>query len=198
MTLISIILMLSQAILSPPLSSGYQIGDQADDFNLINIDGKKISMSNYPDAKGFVIIFTCNHCPYSVAYEDRIIDLNAEYAPKGIQIIAINPNDPVASPGDSYENMVIRAKEKNFTFPYLFDDQQKIYPKFGATRTPHVFLLDKERIVRYIGAIDDNVQDAQSVKSRYLANAINNMLMQKEINPEYTKAIGCTIKAVKK
>lgn len=173
------------------------IGDKAPDFRLKNVDGKMVSLKDFRDAKGFVVIFTCNHCPYAVMYEDRIIALNEKYAPMGYQVIAINPNDPEVQPADSYELMKERAKEKAFTFPYLFDDGQKIYPQYGATRTPHVFLLDKNLIVRYIGAIDDNPQDPGSVQEKYLVNAIMALDSGKKIDPETTKAIGCTIKVKK-
>lgn len=143
------------------------------------------------------MIFTCNHCPYAIAYEDRIIALNNEFAINGFPVIAINPNDPAVQPADSYEKMQERAKEKGFTFPYLFDEGQKVYPVYGATRTPHVFLLqktEKGNVVRYIGAIDDNYEDPAAVKTEYLANAIKSLLAGSEVNPTFTKAIGCTIK----
>jgi peroxiredoxin len=178
-------------------AQGYQPGDKATDFKLKNVDGKMVSMSDYKEAKGFTIIFTCNHCPYSIAWEDRINELNDKYAKLGYPVIAINPNDPQVQPADSYENMIVRAKEKNFTFPYLFDENQTVYPVYGATRTPHVYVLNKENeelIVRYIGAIDDNYEDAGAVKKKYLEDALNALL--KGENPElnFTKAIGCSIK----
>ena len=176
---------------------GYSIGDKAEDFRLKNVDETMISMADYPDAKGFVIIFSCNHCPFVVAYEDRMIELHNKYAPKGFPIIAINPNDPEAQPQDSFEKMIVRANEKNFPFAYVFDDGQKVYPKFGATRTPHVYLLNKvgnDLIVEYIGAIDDNHNDASKVEEHYLANAIDALLAGKEPPVRETRAIGCTIK----
>ncbi len=182
------------------MSQGYEIGDKATDFSLLNVDGKMVSMSDYPDAKGFIVIFSCNHCPYAVAYEDRIIDLHKTYAPKGYPVIAINPNDPEVQPEDSYEKMVERSKEKNFPFVYLFDKGQKIYPQYGATRTPHVYLLNKkgdELIVEYIGAIDDNYKDANAVKEKYLANAVDALLKGKKPEVKETKAIGCSIKVKK-
>jgi len=179
-------------------AEGYKVGDKAEDFNLKNVDGNYVSMADYPDAKGFVVIFTCNHCPYAVAYEDRIIELNDEYANKGYPVIAINPNDNDSYPSDSYENMIIRAEEKDFTFPYLFDVGQKVYPKYGATRTPHIYLLNKEDgdlIVKYIGAIDNNYQDADAVTEKFLSNAIDHLLEGNDPDPNFTKAIGCSIKA---
>ncbi len=184
-------------------ANGYTIGDIATDFSLKNIDDNFISLSDYEDAKGFVVIFTCNHCPFSVAYEDRIIELDKKYKPQGYPVIAINPNDPEApgGKGDDFESMKIRAAEKGFTFPYLYDEQQEIYPKYGATKTPHVYLLQKSEqgnIVKYIGTIDDNHKNADAVKEKYLENAIIALLEGKNPQPNLTKAIGCSIKTLKK
>ncbi|MBE0663618.1 MAG: thioredoxin family protein [Bacteroidales bacterium] len=181
-------------------AQGYNVGDNATDFKLKNVDGKYVSMADYPDAKGFVVIFTCNHCPYAVAYEDRMIAIDKKYKAKGFPMIAINPNDPEIAPADSYEKMQERSKDKGFTFPYLFDEGQKVYPAYGATRTPHVYLLernDENLVVSYIGAIDDNYQDASAVEEKFLENAIDAVLAGKKPDPNFTKAIGCTIKAKK-
>ena len=177
--------------------TGYKVGDKATDFKLKSVDNKMYSMADYKDAKGFIVVFTCNHCPFAVKYEDRIIDLAKKYKSKGYILLAINPNDPAAQPEDSFELMQKRAKEKKFTFPYLFDEGQKIYPQYGATKTPHVFLLDKNLVVKYIGAIDDNVEDASQVKEKYLENAIAALEKGDEPTPNTTKAIGCTIKVKK-
>jgi len=174
----------------------YSVGDKATDFNLKGVDGKMHSLADFPDAKGTIVVFTCNHCPYAVMYEDRLIELQKEFGPKGYNIIAINPNDPAANAEDSYELMIVRAKEKGFNFPYLFDDGQKIYPQYGAKKTPHVYLLDEEHVVRYIGAIDDNARDEDAVEVRYLANAINALIAGEKVDPEFTKAIGCSIKSI--
>lgn len=182
---------------NPPVTSGYKPGDKATDFKLKSVDGKMYSMSDYKNAKGFIVVFTCNHCPFAVKYEDRIIDLAKKYESKGYILLAINPNDPEAQPLDSYDLMKVRAKEKGFTFPYLFDEGQKIYPQYGATKTPHVFLLDKNLVVKYIGAIDDNVEDASAVKVKYLENAIAALDKNQTPSPETTKAIGCSIKTKK-
>jgi peroxiredoxin len=179
-------------------AQGYKVGDVAADFKLKNVDGKMVSMSDYPDTKGFIVIFTCNHCPFSVAYEDRIIALDKKYKKSGYPVIAINPNDPEIVPADGYAEMKQRASDKGFTFPYLFDDGQKVYPKYGAMRTPHVFLLkkdDKALKVAYIGAIDDNSQEPDAVKVKYLENAVEALLAGNLPQPDFTKAIGCTIKA---
>ncbi len=177
---------------------GLAVGDIAPDFKLKNVDGKMVSLADMTDAKGYIVTFTCNHCPYSVMYEDRLIALNKKTKAMGYPVIAINPNDPEVQPKDSYEGMQTRAKEKNFNFPYLFDDGQKVYPKYGATRTPHVFLLDNNRKVRYIGAIDDNAQDAGAVQDKFVENAIAALENGKDPDPSFTKAIGCSIKAKKK
>jgi peroxiredoxin len=178
-------------------NSGYTIGDVATDFKLKNVDGKMVSLSDYKDAKGFIVIFTCNTCPYAVASEDRIIALDKEYKGKGYPVIAINPNNPEVQPDDTFELMQKKAKEKRFTFPYLYDESQTVYAKYGATKTPHVYLLQKvkgKNIVKYIGAIDDNVRNASEVKNNYLSNAIAQLMAGKEVTVKETKAIGCSVK----
>ncbi len=179
-------------------NSGFQPGDKASDFDLKSVDGKNYSLASFKDAKGFIVVFTCNSCPFAVMYEDRIVELSKKYGKKGYQVIAINPNDPEVKPDDSYEKMKVRAKDKGFDFPYLFDDGQKVYPAYGATKTPHVFLLDKNHIVKYIGAIDDNAEDASQVEEKYLENAIAALDKGKEPVPAVTKAIGCSIKVKSK
>lgn len=179
-------------------AQGYQVGDEAANFNLKNVNGEMISLYDYSEAsKGAIIIFTCNHCPYAIAYEDRIIELDHEFRKKGFPVIAINPNDPVLQPADSYEKMIERADEKQFPFPYLFDETQEIYKIYGAKRTPHVYVLNKENnkfIVSYIGTIDDNYKDASAVEKKYLADAVNALINGEKPDPDFTKAIGCTIK----
>ena len=178
--------------------SGYHVGDIATDFSLKNVNNKKVSLADYKDAKGFIVIFTCNHCPYAKAYEDRIIALDKRYKKLGYPVIAINPNNPAVQPADSFDLMQERAKEKGFTFPYLFDEGQKIYPQYGATKTPHVYILEKTKagnVVRYIGAIDDNYSDETAVKTKYVENAVDALLKNQEVPVKTTKAIGCSIKA---
>ncbi|MFO8000409.1 MAG: thioredoxin family protein [Marinilabilia sp.] len=176
---------------------GYEPGDKARDFDLKNIDGSGISMADYSDAKGFIVIFTCNHCPYSQAYEDRIIELDKTFKEKGYPVLAINPNDPEKVPEDSYENMKKRAENKGFTFPYLVDETQEVAKTYGAKRTPHVYLLNKESgelIVRYIGAIDDNYQNPDAVSKTYVADAVTALLNGNPVEPGTTKSVGCGIK----
>ena len=182
----------------PPKSNGYKVGDFATDFSLKNVDGNMVSLSDFKNAKGFIVIFTCNTCPYSVQYENRIEALNKKYASKGYPVIAIMPNNPEIQKGDSMEAMQSRAKAKGFTFPYLMDEGQKIYPQYGATKTPHVYVLQKTangNQVKYIGAIDDNYQDVAAVKSKYVENAVDALLEGKEIKETETRAIGCVIKS---
>ena len=177
-----------------------QPGAKAPSFSLKGVDGKTVSRSDYNDSKGVILIFTCNTCPYVVAYEDRMIALHNKFAPKGYPVVTINPNDPELSKGDSYEAMQQRAKEKSFPFPYLFDEKQEIFPKYGATRTPEVFLLKKvndEFIVVYTGTIDDNYKDESEVKEKFAANAVKATMKGETPNPATTKAIGCTIKVKK-
>lgn len=182
---------------SEPISDGYSIGDEASDFKLKNVDGKMVSLSDYKEAKGFIVIFTCNTCPYAVASEDRIIALDKEFKDKGYPVIAINPNNPEVQPDDTFEKMKKKAADKGFSFPYLYDESHAIYATYGAKKTPHVYLLNKEKgklIVKYIGAIDDNVRNAAGVKDRFLANAVNELLEGKEVSVKETKAIGCSVK----
>ena len=197
-SLLGMVLLLSFSFITPALEDkGFQVGDVAADFELKNIDDNMVSLSDYADAKGFLVIFTCNTCPYAVAYEDRIIALDEKYKSLGVPVIAINPNNPETKPGDSFAAMKVRAQEKGFTFPYLLDEGQTVYPQYGATRTPHVYLLEKTpagNVVRYIGAIDDNYQDADQVEDKYVENAVDAMLAGEEIELTLTKAIGCTIK----
>jgi peroxiredoxin len=178
-------------------NDGYAIGDKASDFTLKGTDDKMYSLSDYKNVNGYIVVFTCNHCPYSVLYEDRLIELADQAKEMGFAMVAVNPNDPAMQPEDSFENMKIRAKEKAFNFPYLLDEGQKVYPKYGATRTPHVFIMDKNMIVQYIGAVDDNSKDASEVKEKYMYNAMKAIKKGKTPDPATTKAIGCTIKTKK-
>ncbi len=175
-------------------SPGYAIGDTAADFSLKNVNEKMVSLSDYKDANGFIIVFTCNGCPYAKKYEQRIIDLHNAYSKRGYPVIAINPNDPEVVPEDSFKKMQELARAKKYPFPYLFDEGQKVYPLYGATRTPHVFILDKNRKVRYIGGIDDNPEDATAATQHYAANAVGMLMKGLDPNPATTRALGCSIK----
>lgn len=182
------------------LNLGYKIGDIASDFSLKNVDNKMVSLKDFTNAKGFIVIFTCNHCPYAKAYEDRIINLHKRFEPLGYPVIAINPNDPELQPEDSFEKMKIRAQEKEFPFVYLLDEKQEVYPKFGATKTPHVFILNKENainIVKYIGTIDNNYENADNVSQRFVEDAIFALLENRDLTTTNTVAVGCSIKLKK-
>jgi peroxiredoxin len=177
--------------------AGYAIGDAVADFKLKNVDGKTVSLNDFGSAKGFIVVFISNHCPFSKSYEDRVIDIDKKYAPQGYPVIAINPNDPEAYEEDSFVNMQARAKEKGYTYPYLTDNTQAVTKAFGAMRTPHAFVLNKENgkiIVHYIGAIDDNPQDPANVTKHYVSDAVNSLLLGKPVVTPTTKAIGCAIK----
>ncbi|MBF9239599.1 thioredoxin family protein [Hymenobacter sp. BT683] len=190
--LLCFVLLLSSFIVRPE-SNGYQVGDKAADFKLKNIDGKMVSLADNKAAKGYIVVFTCNTCPYAKAYESRIIALNAKYAPQGFPVVAINPNDPAVAPGDSFEAM----KTKKYAFPYLLDESQQVAKAYGATRTPHLYVLKRQGndfVVSYIGAIDDNSEDATLVKTKYVENAMTEIMAGKPASTSSTKAIGCTIK----
>lgn len=182
--------------------TGVNVGDKAPAFNLKNIDGKMYSFENIKDAngnapKGYVVTFTCNTCPYAVMYEDRLIELHNTLSAKGYPVVAIQPNDPMVQEGDSFAKMQQRAKEKGFPFLYLMDEGQAIYPQYGASRTPEIYLVDANHVVRYHGAIDDNAQDAEAVTVNYVEKAVEAIDNGQEPNPADVKAIGCTIKAKK-
>lgn len=191
---ISFLLLLSLVALTAP--SQLKIGDTAPGFKLKNIDNSYVALDQYRSEKGVVLIFTCNQCPYAKLYEDRIVALDKKYKKKGFPVVALNPNNPETSKEDSFDEMIIRSEDKGFTFPYLVDNIG-IYKAYGATKTPHVYLLKKEGsefTVSYIGAIDDSARDENSVKQTYLADAIDALLAGNEIQLKETKAIGCSIK----
>ena len=190
----------SPEIIIEPEVKGVSVGDKAPEFNLKNIDGKSYSFENIMDAngnkpKGYIVVFTCNTCPYAVANEQRLIDLHNTYAPKGYPVVAIQPNDPALQPGDSFEAMKNNAKEKGFPFLYLFDEGQEIFPKYGATKTPEVYLVDAKRIIRYHGAIDDSPRNPSGVDEKFVEDAIMAIDAGKDPAKTATKAIGCGIKS---
>lgn len=199
--LLAVALTAGTAFRFAPAEGGYQVGDQVADFKLKNVDGKLVSLGSNAAAKGYILVFTCNTCPYAKAYEDRIIALNQKYAAQGYPVLAINPNDPQVAPGDSYADMQKRAKEKQYSFPYLLDETQDVARNFGATRTPHVYLLQRSGPafkVAYIGAIDNNTEDAKAADKRYVEDALTQLLAGQPVQTNATKAVGCTIKWKKK
>ena len=193
----SVLLLMLVIATAANAQTGYNVGDIATDFNLKNVNSKMVSMANYSDAKGFLVIFHCNQCPYSKVYENRIIALDAKYAAKGFPVLAINPNDPSINPEDSFENMIIRAKDNKYNFPYLIDQTQDIAKAYGAKATPQVYLLKKTNkglVVSYIGAIDNDTEDINENRIKYADNAVDALLANKDIEVTQTNAIGCSIK----
>jgi peroxiredoxin len=177
--------------------TGYQVGDIASDFKLKGIDNKTISLASYPNAKGYIVIFGCNTCPVSKGYEDRMLGLHKQYTNKGYPLIVINPNDPQAQPGESFEDMQAHAKQNKFSFPYLEDPGQTVTKQFGAQRTPHVFVLQKTpkgNVVSYIGAIDDDPDKANASRTSYVEKAVDALIDGRKPDVTFTKAVGCGVK----
>ncbi len=171
-----------------------RINDSLVQFELKGVDNKVHSAANFKDKKILVIVFTCNHCPYAKAYQDRIIAVQKDYAAKGVQIIAINSNDDSKYTEDSFEGMKMRAKEKSFNFFYLRDESQDVARAYGAKATPHVFVFDASRKLRYTGAIDDNWENPSAAKQKYLRESLDAILANKEVAIKETMPMGCTIK----
>ncbi|WP_439559239.1 thioredoxin family protein [Dyadobacter sp.] len=179
------------------LQTGYQVGEKVMDFSLKNVDGKTVSLSTNKSAKGLILVFTCNTCPVAQAYEQRVMDLDKQFASKGYPVIAINANDAALSPGDNFQAMKKRSADRKYSFHYLTDETQQIAKTYGATHTPTVFVVQwdgADFIVRYIGAIDNNAQDGSQASEKYVANAVNALLENKTIATPTAKAIGCGIK----
>lgn len=175
---------------------GYALGDAVADFRLKNVDGRTITLADYRAQKGIIVVFTSNHCPFSKAYEDRLIALDRQYAPQGFPVLAIMPNDPAIYEDDSFENMKIRAREKGYTYPYGLDETQ-VAKAFGATRTPQVYVLKQTKgqfVLEYVGTIDDSPQDSGSVRRRYVEEAVSRLLAGQPVPSPITKPIGCAIK----
>ena len=179
-------------------SQGFRPGDVATGFSLKDArNDKMVSLNNYSKEKGVIVIFTCNHCPYAKKYEKRIIALNKTFSSKGFPVVAISPNDPSIVPEDSFTEMKKLAKSKKYSFPYLFDETQDIAKTYGATKTPHVFLLSNSNgtfTVEFIGAIDDNANDETAVTTKYVEQAIGEIMVGKPVTTQEAKAIGCSIK----
>ena len=194
---ITMITCLALLFAGKPVTLNYGVGDTVSDFKLKNVDGKMVSLSDYKNSKGVIVIFDCNTCPVSKKYNERIIGLNKKYAAKGFPVITINSNDPGVSSGDSFDEMVDMAKRKKYDFPYLVDETQEIAKAFGATNTPHVFVLKRngnDFNVAYIGAIDNNSYDASVADKKYVESAVDALLEGQSVPVTKTKAIGCGIK----
>ena len=181
-----------------------EIGSEAPDFNLPDVDGRNYRLADFADAKILVVVFTCNHCPTAQAYEDRIIKLTSYYKNKGVAVVAIMPNDPLAvrldelgysDMSDTFEEMKIRAKDKSYSFPYLYDGEtQAVARAYGPVATPHLFIFDDQRKLRYTGRFDDSEKKPNQVKSEDAINAIEAILAGKKVPVEKTIAFGCSIK----
>lgn len=171
-----------------------KIGAKLPEFTLTATNGRECNPYEFEESKIIVVMFTCNHCPYVQAYENRLINLQKDFASKGVTFIAINANDEKNYPEDSFENMVKRAKEKGYNFLYLRDKTQEVAKAFGASYTPEIFVFDENRILKYHGRIDDNWQEPDKVKKQHLKEALDAILSNKSIDRPDTQAIGCTVK----
>ena len=173
--------------------SKLNIGNNSADFDLLGVDNSKHSLSEFASKDVLVIMFTCNHCPVVQAYESRLVKIQDDYKQHNVELVAINSNDPKKYPEDSFEQMIIRSKEKSYNFNYLIDEDQIIADAYGAERTPEIFVFDNRRILRYHGRIDDN-KDESLVQSHDLRNAIDCLISGTEIDTPETSSIGCSIK----
>lgn len=177
--------------------AGYKPGDEVKDFSLKSTDNKTISLNGYKNARGFIIVFTCNHCPFAKLYQERMNAMNKEYSAKGIYLLAISSNDAIAVPEDNFEEMAKRAREEHYNFPYLFDETQEVARAFGAVKTPHAFVVFKENgkwIVKYSGSVDDNGAEPEKVKNAFVKNAVDALLRNEPVPVTTTKSVGCAIK----
>ena len=184
-------------IMAAEAKEPYKAGDVASDFNLKNTNGEMVSLSGVTGVKGFILVFSCNTCPVVVKYEQRILDLDKEFSAKGYPVVAVNSNDKSVSPGDSFEEMKKLAKSKNYSFNYLYDESQEVAREYGATNTPHVYVLtrhDNNLVIDYVGAIDNNADDASKADKHYVKDAVNSLLTGKPVPVAGTKAVGCGIK----
>lgn len=177
--------------------AGYKPGDKVKDFSLKSTDNKTISLNGYKNARGFIVVFTCNHCPFAKLYQERMNAMNKEYSAKGIYLLAISSNDAIAVPEDNFEEMARRAREEHYNFPYLFDETQEVARAFGAVKTPHAFVVFKEKgkwIVKYSGSVDDNGAEPEKVKNSFVKNAVDALLRNEPVPVATTKSVGCAIK----
>lgn len=169
-----------------------ELGANAPGFDLEGTDGRRHSLQSL-QGPVLVVVFSCNHCPYAVAYEDRLVAIQRDYAAKGVQLVAINSNDDKSYPEDSFPHMVERAKQKGFNFPYVRDADQKVVEAYGAVCTPHVFAFDSERKLRYRGRIDDS-KDPKQVNSNDLREALDDLVAGRPVRVPDTRPFGCSIK----
>jgi len=178
-------------------TKGYNLGDAIADFRLKNVDNRQVTLADYRSQKGLIVVFMSNHCPFSKAYEDRLVALDRKFSPQGYPVLAIMPNDPKAYEDDSFENMQIRSREKSYSFAYAIDETQATSRAFGSTRTPEVYVLKQaggQFVLEYMGAIDDSPQDGASAQRRYVDEAVSSLLNGRPVQSPITKPIGCAIK----
>lgn len=185
------------AFIAQAQTATLKAGDTAPDFKLKNVNNKEVSFASFPKAKGFIVVFTCNTCPYAVGYEQRIIDLDKKFSSQGYPVIAINPNDPEASKADAFDKMQDLAKQKKYPFPYLFDAGQKVTDAYGAKHTPHIFIVSKTskgNVIEYVGAIDNDPEGTKPEKIKYAEDAIAALKSNQKPTVTQTKEIGCSVK----
>ena len=175
-----------------PLALGQPL--VAADIAMKNVDGKTVTLAGLAGEAGTLVVFTCNHCPWAKAWEGRIAEIGGRYAKQGFGVVAINPNDPAAYPEDGFEEMQERAQALGLTFPYVVDADGAVAKAFGASKTPEIFLFDRERKLAFYGAVDDNARDEAAVEERYLEDALSDVLAGRAVRKPWTKALGCSIK----
>jgi len=171
-----------------------ELGTRAPDFCLLGVDGKEYSLDSFKKAKILIVVFSCNHCPAVIGSQDRMVQLYKDCKPKGVEMIAINSNEDQNHPDDSFEKMKVRAREKGFAFPYVRDETQEVARAYGALCTPHFYVFDRDRRLRYTGRMDDNPYDASKVTRHELRNALDALLAGKKPPVELTNPIGCNVK----
>ena len=171
-----------------------ELGAQAPDFCLLGVDGKEYSLDSFKKAKILIVVFSCNHCPAVIGSQDRMVQLYKDGKPKGVEMIAINSNEDQNHPDDSFEKMKVRAREKGFAFPYVRDETQEVARAYGALCTPHFYVFDQDRHLRYTGRMDDNPYDASKVTRHELRNALDALLAGKKPPVELTNPLGCNVK----
>jgi len=171
-----------------------ELGQKAPDFDLPGVDGKRHNLTEFKTSPILIVLFSCNHCPYVIGSEERILKLYSDYAPKGVAMIAINSNETVGHPADSMEHMIQRAKDKNYRFPYVRDDSQEIALAYGALRTPHYYVFDKDRKLRYTGRMDDNPRNPGKETTHELRDALDDLLAGRQPRVAVTNPIGCNVK----
>jgi len=192
-----VVIAIAALLISADKPGGYKPGDVVAGFKLKNVDGKMVGPESYRNSRGYIVVFTCNHCPFAKLYQERMNELNAMYGPRGFPLLAVSANDADAVPEDGFEAMKQRAKEKHYNFPYLYDEQQEVARAFGAVKTPHAFVVVKEGgkwILKYSGAIDDNGSEPGKVKTKFVAEAVDALLAGREVSVVSTKSVGCAIK----